>query len=404
MILKIAWRNIWRSKLRSLVVMLAICAGTWGVLMLVSFTQAFVNSYVNNVINKELGHIQMHDPEFADDPVLTNSIANPDSITERVEALKGVKAATYRTVITGMLNTGHGVRGMTINGINPDAENKVLGYSEMIVAGTNVDTTMRNPVLMGRDLAEDLKLGIGKKLVLTFQDSSGNMVSGAFRVSGLYKTNNQGFDDSHVFVRRNDLVPLTGMKNQAQEIIIRCESDAVVDPVRKMLVGDFPELRVQDYTQLAPEISLFKSQIKSSSYLYMAIFMFALIFGIINTMLMAVLERVRELGMLMAVGLTRFQTFGMIVYETIFLALLAAPVGMLLGYITILRMQETGLDLSNWAEGMTQFGMATKIYPALAGNMYWEIGLAVAITALLGSIYPAIKAVRLRPVEAIRKI
>lgn len=404
MLLKIAWRNIWRSKLRSMVVMLAICAGTWSVIMLVSFTQAFVNNYVNNVIDKELGHIQIHNPAYRNDPVLTNSIENPDSLTHRISEMQGVKSATWRTTLTGMVSTGHGVRGVNIAGVNPGLEKTVLGYNEMLTAGNNLDTTMRNPILIGAKLSRDLKVGLGKKVVLTFQDKSGNMVSAAFRIAGLFQTDDSGFDNSHLFVRNTDLAPLTGMENQAQVIIIRCLADENVERVTEMLKGDYPNYRVQDYEELAPEVSLFKSQIKSSSYIYVVIFMLALIFGIINTMLMAVLERIREIGMLMAIGLTRRQTFVMIVYETCFLALVSAPIGMLLARFTIFKMGKTGLDLSNWAKGMSNFGISTKIYPELDGSMYWQIGIAIAITALLASIYPAIKAVRLRPVEAIRKI
>ena len=387
-----------------MVVMLAICAGTWSVIMLVSFTQAFVNNYVNNVIDKELGHIQIHNPKYKDDPLLTNSIANPDSLTRKISQMQGVKSATYRTTLTGMVSTGHGVRGVNIAGVIPKLEKKVFGYDNMIVKGSNLDSAMRNPILIGVKLAKDLQVGFGKKVVLTFQDKSGNMVSGAFRISGLFRTDDSGFDNTHLFVRSSDLAPLTGMQNQAQEIVIRCLADEHVDMVSEMLKGDYPNLRVQDYEELAPEVSLFKSQIKSSSYIYIVIFMLALIFGIINTMLMAVLERIREIGMLMAIGLTRKQTFLMIVYETIFLALASAPIGMILAWFTILKMGDTGLDLSNWADGMSQFGISTKIYPQLDPAMYWQIAIAIGITALLASIYPAIKAVHLRPVDAIRKI
>lgn len=403
-IIKIAWRNIGRSKLRSLVVMLAICAGTWSVLMLVSFTRGFVENYVNNVIDKELGHIQLHNPAYADDPVPENSIANPDSVVTKISAMDGVDAAAYRSLNTGMISTGHGVRGVKIAGIIPEMDEQVLGYAEMLLNGATPDTAMRTPVLISKTLADELKAETGKKVVLTFQDAAGNMVSGAFRISGLFKTDSKNFDETHVYVLKKDLDKLTGLTGEAQEIVVRCQSDLEVAGVREMLSGDFPQLRVQDYTQLAPEISLFKSQINASSYIYIVIFMLALIFGIINTMLMAVLERTRELGMLMSIGLTRIQTFLMIVYETIFLALVSAPVGMVLGWFTISRLGHTGLDLSNWAEGMTQFGIATRIYPALAADVFWKVGLAVAITAVLAALYPALKAIRLQPVEAIRKI
>lgn len=403
-LLKIAWRNIWRNKLRSLVVILATAAGTWSVLILIAFVGGFIESYVNNAISMELGHIQIHNPRYADDPQLSNSIAHPENIVNAIEGMKGVKAATYRMEVNGMLSASHGVRGVKIMGVIPEKENRVFNYGALIVKGSNIDTNTRHAILMGKSLAEDLQVEPGKRIVLTFNDASGNLVSGAFNIAGAYKTSNETFDDSHVYVPYSTLQTLTGMGNAAQEIVIRATDDEVVEEVLNRIEKRFPELNVQSYLELAPEISLFKTQIASSSYIYIAIFMLALIFGIINTMLMAVLERIKELGVLMAIGLNRVQTFFMIVYETIFLAMMGAPVGILLGLITINYVGNVGLDLSNWAEGLNRFGLDSIVYPSLAASYYWKVALAVFITAVLASIYPALKAIRLRPVEAIHKI
>lgn len=137
----------------------------------------------------------------------------------------------------------------------------------------------------------------------------------------------------------------------------------------------------------------------------MFIFMLALIFGIINTMLMAVLERVRELGMLMAVGMNKIKIFFMIVLETILLAVLGAPIGLAVGYFVTSYFNKTGINLFFFGQdSMEQFGMSTFIYPTVESQEYLNLALAVMITAVLASIYPAIKAIRLNPVESIRKV
>jgi ABC-type antimicrobial peptide transport system permease subunit len=132
--------------------------------------------------------------------------------------------------------------------------------------------------------------------------------------------------------------------------------------------------------------------------------MLGLIFGIINTMLMAVLERMRELGMLMAIGMNKAKVFKMITLETLLLGLISAPIGMLIGTLSVGYFKRVGLDLSNFSKGMQKFGMSEIVYPESSGDMYITFGIAVLITAILGSLYPAFKAISLRPVEAIRKI
>ena len=128
------------------------------------------------------------------------------------------------------------------------------------------------------------------------------------------------------------------------------------------------------------------------------------LFGIVNTMLMTVLERFRELGMLMAIGMNKARVFSMIVLETLMLCLVAAPIGLLLGWATINYFGTNGLNLSAYSESVAQYGMSDMVYFGVDPIVYWQVPIGVVITALIAAIYPAIKAIRLRPVEAIRKI
>ncbi|MEO0340392.1 MAG: FtsX-like permease family protein, partial [Bacteroidota bacterium] len=160
--------------------------------------------------------------------------------------------------------------------------------------------------------------------------------------------------------------------------------------------GDFPSLLVENYRERAPDVELYESMLGSLSLIYLIIIMLALVFGIINTMLMAVLERLRELGMLMAIGMNKLKVFLMIVTETLLLTLVGAPVGLALGALTVAYVGKRGLDLSAFSSTMEMYGMANVVYFDLAPEVYWQVVIVVSLTAILASIYPALKAIRLR--------
>ena len=188
------------------------------------------------------------------------------------------------------------------------------------------------------------------------------------------------------------------------KIAIYLNDSKNIQQIKSALKSNTPSALVEDYWELSPDVELYETQIDTSNSIIIAIFMLALIFGIINTMLMAVLERYKELGMLMAIGMNKAKIFFMIVLETLLLAAVAAPIGLGLGFLTVYLLQDTGIDLSAFAKGLERFGMETTIFPVLDFPLYARIAFAVFITALLASIYPARKAIKLKPVEALHKI
>jgi len=155
---------------------------------------------------------------------------------------------------------------------------------------------------------------------------------------------------------------------------------------------------------IAPELALMQEMYGSILYVLMFIILTALIFGIVNTMLMAVLERFKELGMLMAIGMNKLRIFLMIMIETLSLAIIASPVGLTISYLTVTYYRNTGVDLTNYSEGLEAFGYSSILYPFVTQETYLIVTIGVIITAFLAAIYPALKAVKLKPVEALHKI
>lgn len=404
MTIKIAWKNIWRNPIRSLVVIFSILFGVWSVISMMSLSLGMGDSYIKNIVKNQYSHLQVHHPAFKEDQETQYTVASR-------QALSGIKEITHysgRLLVNGMLSTSYGARGTQIKGIEPMEESYVSGLKENMVEGDYLDPDDTRGILISQKLTEKFKLNLRSRVVLTFQDLNGDMISHAFRVKGIYNTGNALVDENQVFVTnssiRHLLFPTFEDENLFHEIAIEVEDLSKLPLVQSEVQKIYPEQKVENYRELAPDLALMESQIRISGMVFIVIFMLALIFGILNTMLMAVLERYRELGMLQAIGMPKSKVFSMVVLETFFLSLIGVPLGYFLGYVTILYFQKEGLNLSAFSKGLQQFGMSERIYPILDSSLFIQLGVAVAITSLLASLYPSWKAISLNPVEAIRKI
>ncbi len=404
----IAWRNIWRSRTRSLVVIGAIAIGVWAALFMTGFATGMARGYVRAAVDNIVSHVQLHHPEFKKDYDAKFMIDNTSSVVEQLRQLDQIKALSARAVVNGMASTPKGARGVQIKGVDPEQEASVTTLREKIVEGNYFQPERRNEVLVSSALAERLHVKMRSKIVLTFQEISGELTTGAFRVGGIFDTGNKPFDETHIFVEHADLAALLAPNSPADEIAQEVavllndprSADAVRDTLRQLLPGVMPET----YHEISPDLEMYESQINTVSFIYLGIIMLALVFGIVNTMLMAVLERYREIGMLMAIGMNKTRVFFMIVFEALMLGLVAAPLGMLLGWVSMLYLGSRGINLSAYSESLRLYGLEQIIYFELPTEVYWQAGTFVMITALIASLYPAWKAVSLRPVEAIRKI
>lgn len=412
MLLKIAWRNIWRSKTRSFVVILSIAMGVWALSFILSFSLGMTYSYIENAIRDQWSHLQIHHPKFSEDKLAKFYIRNADEILDSLSQLPAVQAVTPRTIISGMVSSSRGASGVEVVGVDPEMETAVTHLESEIVEGAYFGQDRKSEIILSRRTAERLKIGLRNRVVVTFQNFDGTITSVAFRVVGLFSTGNMIFDEGRVFVKREALQAHLLSEDQPElnhdqfvhEIAIFLHNTDDLLAVKQHLQSSFKDLLVQDYRELSPDIELYESQIQLSNTIMITIFMLALVFGIVNTMLMAVLERYRELGMLMSIGMNKARVFFMVVLETLFLGVVAAPLGLGLGWLTVYLLKDDGIDLSAFSKGMECFGLDTVIHPLLSTDLYVQIAVAVFVTALLASLYPAYKAIKLKPVEALQKV
>jgi putative ABC transport system permease protein len=194
------------------------------------------------------------------------------------------------------------------------------------------------------------------------------------------------------------------MAPAVHEIAVRLKSAQDLQKIKAELIQIYPEFLVQSWTDIAPELAFLAVTMQSFTYLFVAIILCALLFGITNTMLMSVVDRIREFGVLLALGMKKGKIFLMIMLETGFLSLTGGAGGIVIGAVTIWYFSTAGIDLSMVAASMESFGASTMLYPYLPFVMYIILTIMIILSANFAAIFPAVKAIKLKPAEAIRTI
>ncbi|NGP89457.1 ABC transporter permease [Fodinibius halophilus] len=402
-IITLGWKNIWRNPTRSGVVIIAVLLGIWAGVFISAFFNSMAQGYLQNQLDLTVGHIQITNPQFGDQFNPKYNIEEVQSLLDTLAEQKHIQQIEYESQSTGLAQSAANSYGVTIHGVDTTHTSPppVIQYLKQ---GDFLQSIDRNPILIGKALAERLKLDLRSKLVLSFQDVDGNITAGAFRVAGIFDSFNSKYDKRNVFVLRSDLNRLLGKKDLIHKITLKLGNFTNAPQQAEQLSGSYPDLKIASWAAIAPELEYVFSMTDVSMYVVMVIIIIALVFSIINTMLMAVMERTRELGMLMAIGMNKRRLFGMVLSETFFLTMVGTPLGLLFSWITVSILGTTGIDLSAFAQGLNAYGMETVIYPKLNASYYWHITLLISVAAILSALYPAWKTLKLKPVEAIRKI
>jgi putative ABC transport system permease protein len=243
----------------------------------------------------------------------------------------------------------------------------------------------------------------GSRFILTFLDKDNNQVGAVFRVTGLYDISNSVFEKSMVFITDSVLKKLTGIpENVTHEIVVKINELDQTTSIENALATKLPGQEVISWKKLQPDLAMMTDMVQQFYLIFGLIILTALAFGIVNTMLMVVLERTRELGMLTAIGMNKKKVFSMIMLESVFLSLIGGVAGMIVGLGIIRLTAHTGINLTRYAEGFAALGYSAKVFPQISAGFFGVVTILIIITGIVSSVYPAMKALKLNPVEAIR--
>ena len=401
---RLAWRYLWRNHRRTIIMLSAISVGAWAMMFMMALTRGMVDQMIADGISVIPGHVQIHDPAYLDDPSITNRLPYTDAeLAEKFDGA-GFVAWASRVRVPAVITSERESRGVTMLGIDPEAERSFSFVDYDSVDGRFLEGVNDSGIVIGAKLADTLETRVGKRVVLMTQDPDNEIADRGFRVVGLFHANIESYEDMFVFVGRQTAQQLLGIGDTTTEAVFVGNDYRNVDPIYEKVAAAVDDaVRVSPWTEVDKYLGTMLRTMDGFMLIWVVVIFLALSFGLVNTLVMAVFERVREIGLMLALGMKPAMILGQIIIESMMLLGIGLVIGDVLTYVTI-KPLESGIDISIVAQGMEMFGASSMLYPALYLKDVILANVVVLILGFLASLSPAWRASRYEPVEAITKV
>ena len=399
----LAWRNLWRNHRRTIVMLGAITIGAWAMIFMTALIRGMVNDMVRDGIRALPGHVQAHHPEYRDDPSVTKLIPAGDTDIAQSFAAAGIERWASRVRVPAVISSEYDTRGVVLLGVDPALESTIDAIGNDIVEGRGLEDATDNGVVIGKKLAETLETEVGKRVVLMSQDPDNEIADRGFRVVGLFGANLEQHEELYVFTAKATLQRMLKIGDSVSEVAVMSDDYRDVEPLLATVRSRFgDDVEVLPWQELDTYLGSMLAVMDGFVLVWMIVIFLALSFGLVNTLVMAVFERVREIGLMLALGMHPRSILGQIVVETALLLALGLVIGNALAVATVFPLRD-GIDISIVADGMEMFGAASVLYPELNLRDAVTANIVVLVLGLLASLSPAWRASRYEPVEAITK-
>ena len=400
----LAWRNLWRNHRRTIVMVSAITIGVWAMIFMTALMRGMVNDMVRDGIRALPGHVQVHHPDFRDDPSILNLIPTSDSVLTAAFSQAGFDGWSSRVKVPAVISSERESRGVTLIGVDPALERSLHAVGSEIAVGRNLEDVNDGGVIIGRKLADRLDTEIGKRIVLMSQDPDNEIADRGYRIVGLFEANLEQVEESFVFVAKATLQKMLRIEDQLTEIAVLASDyrnlEALTEQVTE-LAGE--NVEVLPWQQLNSYLGGMLKVMDGFVLVWMIVIFLALSFGLVNTLAMAVFERVREIGLMLALGMRPSNILGQIIVESSLLLVFGLILGNFLAWASVVPLQD-GIDISAVAQGMEMFGASSVLYPELELKDMITANVVVLVLGFFASLSPAWRASRYEPIEAITKV
>ncbi|MDX2416542.1 MAG: ABC transporter permease [Xanthomonadales bacterium] len=400
---KLAWRNLWRNYRRTLIMLLAIALGVWAMIFMTALLRGMVDDMVKQGISALPGHVQIHASAYRDDPSVTHSLPTPGETL--LDVLNGgqVTAWSSRIKVPAMISSEYESRGISLLGVDPEGE-LALGFdTDDVIEGRFLNGAGDGGIVIGRKLMQRLETRLGKRVVLMSQDPDNAIADRGFRIVGVYRAELESLEETIVYAGRDVVQNMLGMGTDISEIAILGFDYRTPEPLTSNIRSAVSvDSEVLSWLELDPYLSTMMRVMNGFVLVWMVVIFLALSFGLVNTLMMAIFERVREIGLMRALGMRPSAIVYQILVESLLLLLLGLLVGNLIAIATIIPLKD-GIDISGVAQGMEMMGASSMLYPVL---QWPDLVLANAVVIFLGiitSLLPAWRAAQYRPVEALSR-
>ena len=416
-LLRLAWRNLWRNPRRTLIAMTAIGLGYAMLLFVACLMAGLRQQMIASGTGLVLSDVEVHAPGYYPDRPINQTLGgrNGTDVSALVAASAAdprVQAASPRVYGYGLVSATHQSAGAQLLGVVPDQEQKITVLQTRMVKGSYLTGGMPKGVVIGDKLATTIGVEVGSEIVLLAPAADGSTGNDLYTVVGMFHTGLDAMDRGLVLMSLASLQELLRLSpGRIHEVGIKLHDDdltaatTTAAALEVRLSKTFP-VRVRAWPELAPELGDYVQFNRRVTFILFFIFFLLAVMGIVNTMLMAIVERTRELGMLMAVGMRPVQVVGLIVAEAASLAVASLVLGGALGSPLLWYLQVHGLNLAGHRGSVSLAGVV--VGPVWYGRQdftaYAQAALGLAVTALVSALYPALRAARFRPAEALRKV
>jgi ABC-type lipoprotein release transport system permease subunit len=403
-LLQLAWRNLWRNHRRTFVMLSAIGVGVWAMIFMTALTRGMVDQMIVDGIKALPGHVQMHNPDYLDDPSINNRIPISDDELQEKFGAAGFVAWASRVKVPAVITSERDSRGITLLGIDPAAERDLMFVDYEQVEGRFLEDENDNGIVIGQKLADTLETEIGKRVVVMSQDPDNDIADRGFRVVGLYEASTGAVEEAYAFVGKATAQKMLRIEGGTSEVVFVGDDYRNVDTVYEFVLAAVDNtVVVNRWYDVDTYLGTMMNVMDGFVLVWVIVIFLALSFGLVNTLLMAVFERVREIGLMLALGMKPASILGQIIIESMLLLVLGLAIGDLLAFATIVPL-EGGIDISFVGEGMEMFGAASVLYPKIYMNDIVLANVVVLVLGFLASLSPAWRASRYEPVEALTKV
>ncbi|MDJ0750751.1 MAG: FtsX-like permease family protein [Woeseiaceae bacterium] len=401
---RLAWRYLWRNHRRTIVMIGAIAVGAWAMIFMTALTRGMVDQMTLDGISALPGHVQVHHPDYLDDPSINNLLPLDDAELESRFAESDFVAWSSRVKVPAVITSERESRGVILLGVDPIAERGLTFIDEDNIDGRFLESSDDKGIIIGAKLARTLETEVGKRVVLMSQDPDNDIADRGFRVVGLFHASMPAYEDGFVFIGKHVAQKMLRIGGATTEAVFLGDDYRNVEPVYEQVVAAVDgSVDVKRWYEVDTYLGTMLEVMDGFVLVWVVVIFLALSFGLVNTLVMAVFERVREIGLMMALGMKPAAILGQIIIESMLLLIVGLAIGDLLAWASIQPIKD-GLDISIVAEGMEMMGASSVLYPKLLLQDVVLANVVVLILGFLASLSPAWRASRYEPVEAITKV
>jgi ABC-type lipoprotein release transport system permease subunit len=402
----LAWRNLWRQKRRSLITASAMAVGVALSMSLICINDGTYQKFFEVMVEGNLGHIQVHHPDYPGKRSPHDTIENGSEVLASIRGTEGVKHVSVRAHGAGLLGSDVRSEGAQLVGIDPEAEAAVTKLNQQVKQGEYLDPAAPGEILIGQGLFDTLEIELGGTLVAMTQASDGSIGNALYTVRGTFETGSVGMDRGGAYMLLTDLQELLVLKDSVHELTIVLDNGDAMDDYVADLSQQHPTLLVRSWEEVSPQTATMLASQDAIAFITLFLVFFIAAFGVVNTMLVSVFERTRELGVMRAMGVSPRQLVGVVVLESLWLGTISGVAGVLLGLGLDLYLVQVGLDFSASIPDGFDFN-GVRLEPVLRGvirptPILLTVFFLVAVS-VLAALWPALRAALIRPIDAIRQ-